>query len=153
MTINYKFREDELIQEFKDYIDATYSGHYGQGKLQSSEVIVDRGHGLGFFLGNVDKYNARYGKKGTPSDHRKDLVKVLHYALLALYEHDRLNSETITITSGCENNCKDCKCGELNVYNDDEIVYNTSYSIDSATVSDWNQAYNNYTISLKSGAK
>jgi len=90
--IKYKFREDELINEFKNYIDATYSGHYGQGSLQSSEVIVDRGHGLGFFLGNVDKYNARYGKKGSPSDHRKDLVKVLHYALLALYEHDRLNN-------------------------------------------------------------
>ncbi|HAW05325.1 MAG TPA: hypothetical protein DCW83_11600, partial [Saprospirales bacterium] len=60
--------------------------------LQSSEVIVDRGHGLGFFLGNVDKYNARYGKKGDVKDHRKDLMKVLHYALLALYEHDRINS-------------------------------------------------------------
>jgi hypothetical protein len=54
-------------------------------------VIVDRGHGLGFFLGNVDKYNARYGQKGGPSDHRKDLMKVLHYALLALNEHDRVN--------------------------------------------------------------
>ena len=50
MAIEYKFREDELIQEFKDYIDATYSGHYGHGGFQSSEVIVDRGHGLGFFL-------------------------------------------------------------------------------------------------------
>lgn len=104
MTINYKFREDELINEFKSYIDSTYSGHYGQGTLQSSEVIVDRGHGMGFFLGNVDKYNARYGKKGTPADHRKDLVKVLHYALLALYEHDRIN----------------------NLYNDTETVYNNS---------------------------
>ena len=91
MAIEYKFREDELIQEFKDYIDATYRGHYGHGGFQSSEVIVDRGHGLGFFLGNVDKYNGRYGKKGSADDHRKDLMKILHYALLALYEHDRLN--------------------------------------------------------------
>ena len=59
----YKFNEDVLVREFMDYIDSTYKGHYGQGGLQSSEVIVDRGHGLGFFLGNVDKYNARYGKK------------------------------------------------------------------------------------------
>jgi hypothetical protein len=45
---------------------------------------------MGFFLGNVDKYNARYGKKGeTPEEYRKDLMKVLHYGLLALYEHDR----------------------------------------------------------------
>jgi len=90
--IDYKFREDELIQELKDYIDSTYDAHYGQSTLQSSEVIVDRGRGLDFFLGNVDKYNARYGKKGTVDDHRKDLMKVLHYALLALYEHDRQNT-------------------------------------------------------------
>lgn len=88
----YKFREDELIKEFSDYIDSTYKGHYGQGGLQSAEVIVDRGHGLGFFLGNVDKYNARYGKKGSRSDHRKDVMKVIHYAFLALYEHDRIHS-------------------------------------------------------------
>ena len=88
---NYKFNEEALIKELQSYIDSTYGAHYGQGGLQSSEVIVDRGHGLGFFLGNVDKYNARYGKKGGPDDHRKDLMKVLHYALLALYEHDRIN--------------------------------------------------------------
>lgn len=90
----YKFREDKLIDEFKRYIDSTYEGHYGGG-LQSSEVIVARGRGMDFFLGNVDKYSARYGKKGTVSDHRKDLVKVLHYALLALYEHDRRHLKQI----------------------------------------------------------
>jgi hypothetical protein len=93
---NYKFREDELIAEFSKYIDQTYGGHYGQGGLQSSEVIVDRGHGIGFFLGNVDKYNGRYGKKGEPADHRKDIVKIIHYGFLALYEHDRLHSVTVS---------------------------------------------------------
>lgn len=91
--VNYKFNEDKLIKEFFDYITSTYSGHYGQGGLQSSEVIVDRGHGMGFFLGNVDKYNARYGKKGTPTDQRKDLLKIIHYGFLALYEHDRLHKD------------------------------------------------------------
>lgn len=91
---NYKFNEGALIKELHSYIDSTYNAHYGQGGLQSSEVIIDRGHGLGFFLGNVDKYNARYGKKGdTPAEWRKDLMKVLHYGLLALYEHDRTNGE------------------------------------------------------------
>ena len=87
--IDYKFNEDELISQLKEYIDSTYKAHYGSGGLQSSEVIIDRGHGIGLFLGNVDKYNARYGKKGNVDDHRKDIMKVLHYALLALYEHDR----------------------------------------------------------------
>lgn len=92
LKIAYKFREDDLIEEFKQYIDSTYSGHYGQGGLQSSEVIIDRGHGMGFFSGNVDKYNGRYGKKGdSPSEHRKDIQKIIHYGFLMLYEHDRLH--------------------------------------------------------------
>ena len=94
----YKFNEDVLVKEFMDYIDSTYGGHYGQGGLQSAEVIVDRGHGLGFFLGNVDKYNARYGKKGEPADHRKDILKVIHYAFLALNEHDRIHNDTVTVS-------------------------------------------------------
>ena len=94
-SITYKFREDQLIEEFKNYIDQTYSGHYGQGGLQSSEIIVDRGHGMGFFSGNIDKYNGRYGKKGdTPADFRKDIMKTIHYSLLKLYEHDRIYNET-----------------------------------------------------------
>ncbi len=91
-VIDYKFNEGDLIQEFKDYIDSTYGGHYGQGGLQSSEVIIDRGHGMGFFSGNIDKYNGRYGKKGeTPNDWRKDIMKTIHYGFLKLYEHDRVN--------------------------------------------------------------
>ena len=97
-SIQYKFREDELIKELKDYIDSTYSQHYCQSGIQSSEVIVDRGRGIGFFLGNVDKYNARYGNKGSVDDHRKDLMKILHYALLALYVHDRENPKEYSVS-------------------------------------------------------
>ena len=93
--IEYKFREDELITEFSAYIDKTYSGHYGQGGLQSAEIIVDRGHGMGFFAGNIDKYNGRYSKKGeSPDDWRKDIMKTIHYGFLKLYEHDRLHLNT-----------------------------------------------------------
>lgn len=90
-VIDYKFNEGNLIQEFKDYIDSTYTAHYGQGGLQSSEVIIDRGHGMGFFSGNVDKYNGRYGNKGTTEDHRKDILKIIHYGFFMLFEHDRVN--------------------------------------------------------------
>ena len=90
--IEYKFNEGRLIGEFKDYIDSTYDAHYCTSGIQSSEVIIDRGRGMGFFLGNVDKYSSRYGNKGDVSDHRKDLMKVLHYALLALHTHDIENA-------------------------------------------------------------
>lgn len=86
--IDYKFNEGDLIAEFQEYIDSTYKGHYATNKFQSTEVIIERGHGTGFCMGNVDKYSNRYGKKGSRDDARKDLMKVLHYALIQLYIHD-----------------------------------------------------------------
>lgn len=91
--IAYKFNENELIQELKEYIDSTYSAHYSRNKFQSTEFIIDCGHGQGFALGNVLKYVQRYGKKD--GYNRADLMKVLHYALIALYNHDHeeMNNE------------------------------------------------------------
>ena len=87
--MDYKFNEDNLIAEFADYVDSTYGLHYGQTKLQANEVIIDRGNGMGFMLGNVDKYLDRFGKKGTPEDHRKDLLKMMHYTLIVLSVVDK----------------------------------------------------------------
>ena len=86
--IDYKFNEDMLIEEFQEYIDSTYSGHYSKDNFQATEFIIDGGHGTGFCIGNVLKYAQRYGKKGSREDARKDLMKVLHYALIQLYVHD-----------------------------------------------------------------
>jgi hypothetical protein len=86
--IDYKFNEGALIEELQTYIDGTYSGHYSRNKFQSTEFISDCGHGVWFTIGNILKYAQRYGKKGSADDHRKDLMKVLHYAIIALSEHD-----------------------------------------------------------------
>ena len=85
----YKFNEGALIEELRRYIDATYTGHYSRNNFQSTEFISDCGHGIGFAIGNILKYAQRYGRKGNPEDHRKDLQKVLHYAIIALNEHDK----------------------------------------------------------------
>ena len=85
--INYKYNEGELLKEFKEYVDATYGEHYSLNKYQATEFIIDAGHGDGFCIGNVMKYAQRYGKKD--GYNRKDLLKVLHYALIELYIHDR----------------------------------------------------------------
>lgn len=87
--IDYKFNEGKLIEEFKKYIDSTYDSHYSKNKFQATEFIIDGGHGTGFCIGNVLKYGQRYGKKGSSADARKDLMKVLHYALIQLHVHDR----------------------------------------------------------------
>ena len=88
-TINYKFNEGALIKELQAYIDNTYDGHYSKNQFQSTEFISDCGHGIGFAIGNILKYAQRYGKKGTPEDARRDLMKVLHYSIIALHEHDK----------------------------------------------------------------
>jgi hypothetical protein len=95
--IDYKFNERNLIEEFQSYIDSTYKGHYATNKFQSTEVIIERGHGTGFCMGNVDKYSNRYGKKGSREDARKDLMKVLHYALIQLYIHDTETAKEQTL--------------------------------------------------------
>ena len=87
--IDYKFNEKELIDELQRYVDSTYSQHYSNGRIQSTEFIEDAGHGLGFAVGNILKYAQRYGKKGSSTDHRKDLQKVVHYGIIALAMHDR----------------------------------------------------------------
>lgn len=91
--IMYKYNEDALIDQFKEYVDATYSQHYSQNSYQATEFIIDGGHGTGFCIGNVLKYAQRYGKKGTSVDARKDLMKVLHYALIQLHVHDLINKD------------------------------------------------------------
>ena len=56
------------------------------------EFIVDCGHGDSFCLGNVIKYAQRYGKKD--GKNRKDLLKIMHYAIIALSVlDDELNGE------------------------------------------------------------
>ena len=82
--INYAFNEERILKEMKEYIDATYDAHYSQNKYQSTEIIEDMGHGMGFALGNVIKYCQRYGKK--EGFNRADLMKVIHYAIIQLYQ-------------------------------------------------------------------
>ena len=82
----YKYSEDKALSELKEYIDSTYDAHYSKNKFQATEFIIDGGHGEGFCIGNILKYAQRYGKKN--GYNRADLMKVLHYALFALYVHD-----------------------------------------------------------------
>ena len=83
---DYRYNERALIEELQTYVDSTYDEHYSKNKFQATEFIIDGGHGEGFALGNILKYTQRYGNK--EGKNRKDLLKVLHYALIALHVHD-----------------------------------------------------------------
>ena len=89
--INYKYNEKELLSEFSSYVDNTYDLHYSKDKFQATEFIMDGGHGEGFCIGNILKYAQRYGKKD--GFNRADIFKILHYALMALHQHDLNNKE------------------------------------------------------------
>lgn len=84
--IDYKYNEERILKEIKEYVDSTYGEHYSQNKFQATEFIMDSGHGEGFCIGNIIKYAQRYGKKD--GHNRKDLMKVLHYAIMAVHNHD-----------------------------------------------------------------
>ena len=89
--IDYKYNEGDLIAEIKDYIDGTYGEHYSTNNYQATEFIIDGGHGEGFCIGNIMKYAQRYGKKN--GYNRKDLMKIIHYAVIAMYNHDLYHEE------------------------------------------------------------
>jgi hypothetical protein len=89
--IHYKYGEDEILKELQQYVDATYQQHYSQNKFQATEFIMDSGHGEGFCIGNIMKYAQRYGKKN--GYNRNDLLKVVHYGIMALNNHDRTHEK------------------------------------------------------------
>ena len=83
----YRYNEVQILNELKAYVDKTYDAHYSHNKFQASEFIMDSGHGEGFCIGNVMKYAQRYGKK--QGRNRNDLFKIVHYGIMAIYNHDK----------------------------------------------------------------
>jgi hypothetical protein len=92
MSAEYKYNEGKILAELQEYIDTTYNQHYSQNKFQATEFIIDSGHGEGFCIGNVMKYAQRYGKKD--GKNRKDILKVIHYAIILLHIHDMDNHKS-----------------------------------------------------------
>jgi len=84
----YKYNEDALLTELRDYITGTYGQHYSAGNdsIQTLDLIEACGDAEAFCRSNILKYASRYDKKGTA---RRDIVKILHYALLLLHFSDK----------------------------------------------------------------
>ena len=80
--MDYKFNEENIIEQVQRYVDRTYERHYAQGKYQATDMIIDAGHGEGFCIGNIMKYAMRYGKKNGKD--YNDLMKIIHYAIITL---------------------------------------------------------------------
>ena len=78
---HFKYNEDELLNELRDYIVGTYNAHYSAGndKIQTLDLIEACGDAESFCRSNILKYASRYDKKGTA---RRDIIKILHYAFV-----------------------------------------------------------------------
>ena len=84
----FKYNETALLEELRHYLAATYGAHYAaDDKYQSFDGIVASGHGTGFCIGSILKYAGRYGRK--EGHNRKDLLKIIHYAMLEMYLQDK----------------------------------------------------------------
>lgn len=95
----YKYNEDLLIQDIKDYVDSTYGQHYVNDGIQVVDVWQARGTLDTTAADTAIKYIMRYGKK--EGKNRKDLLKAVHYIMLMMYADDNTmekNIETRTRT-------------------------------------------------------
>lgn len=85
-NIPYRYGELGVLNEIREYIDSTYSGHYVSKGGQTMDRIFDNGHGLGYSVGCMMKYTDRFGKKA--GYNRQDILKMIHYAIFALHAMD-----------------------------------------------------------------
>jgi len=86
--MTFKYDEDKLLSELRDYIASTYGQHYSAGNdsIQTLDLIEACGDAEAFCRSNILKYASRYDKKGTA---RRDIIKILHYGLLLLHFNDK----------------------------------------------------------------
>ena len=83
-----KYNEEQIIKEIAEYVNNTYDEHYSEGEVQTLDFIDACGDAPAVCRSNILKYASRYDKKGTP---RKDILKIIHYAMLLLHFNDKEN--------------------------------------------------------------
>ena len=95
----YKYHEDEILSDIKEYVSSTYNGHYTGNKfefrnVQTIDLMASRDLASDFCQANILKYGSRYGSKD--GRNKKDLLKVIHYAMLLLHFDEHYGNPSIT---------------------------------------------------------
>ena len=79
--IFYKYKEDIMLDEAKNYIATTYGSHYtSTDGIQTLDLIQGIGDAEAFCRSNAIKYLSRFGKKDGKS--KVDILKAIHYCTL-----------------------------------------------------------------------
>ena len=84
----YKYHEEEILKDIEEYVSGTCQGHYTGNshefrKVQTIDLMASKDLASGFCQANILKYGSRYGNKD--GRNKKDLLKVIHYAMLLLH--------------------------------------------------------------------
>jgi len=95
----YKYHESEIISDIEEYVSSTYNGHYTgttheYRNVQTLDLLAARDIASGFCQANIIKYGSRYGSK--EGKEKKDLMKVIHYAMLLLHFDDHYGKPSMT---------------------------------------------------------
>ena len=95
----YKYHEDEILNDIKEYVSRTYNGHYTGTKheyrnVQTIDLMASRDLASDFCQANILKYGSRYGSKD--GRNKGDLLKVIHYAMLLLHFDEHYGKPSIT---------------------------------------------------------
>ena len=86
--MKFKYDEDRILQEMREYVESTYGAHYiGEDNIQALDLIAAGGMLMHFAAASIIKYVFRFGKKD--GHNRKDIMKVIHYAMFMLWQMDK----------------------------------------------------------------
>ena len=100
MTAHYfKYHEEEILNDIESYVSGTYRGHYTGNtheyrNVQTLDLMAARDVASGFCQANILKYGSRYGSKD--GRNKKDLLKVIHYAMLLLHFDEHYGKPSTT---------------------------------------------------------
>ena len=99
MANYFKYHEEEILKDIEDYVSATYRGHYTGTQheyrnVQTIDLMASRDLAPDFCQANILKYGSRYGSKD--GRNKKDLMKVIHYAMLLLHFDDHYGKPSMT---------------------------------------------------------
>ncbi len=100
MTAHYfKYHEEEILKDIESYVSGTYRGHYTGNtheyrNVQTLDMMAARDIASGFCQANIIKYGSRYGSKD--GREKKDLLKVIHYAMLLLHFDEHYGKPSMT---------------------------------------------------------
>ena len=94
-----KYHEEEILKDVQEYVSRTYNGHYTGTKheyrnVQTIDLMASRDLASDFCQANILKYGSRYGSKD--GRNKKDLMKVIHYAMLLLHFDEHYGKPKMT---------------------------------------------------------